>query len=31
MGAKEAANYYCGWSEWGNDDETPVLKKKSGN
>ncbi len=25
MGAKEVRNYYNGWSEWGNADETPVI------
>jgi thiosulfate/3-mercaptopyruvate sulfurtransferase len=29
MGAREVANYYRGWSEWGNADDTPVeLPKK---
>lgn len=26
MGAKPVQNYYAGWSEWGNTDETPVVK-----
>jgi thiosulfate/3-mercaptopyruvate sulfurtransferase len=26
MGAKEVANYYRGWSEWGNDPATPVVR-----
>jgi thiosulfate/3-mercaptopyruvate sulfurtransferase len=26
MGAPEVRNYYRGWSEWGNSDETPVEK-----
>lgn len=25
MGAREVGNYYRGWSEWGNDDQTPVA------
>lgn len=25
MGAKKARNYYPGWSEWGNADDTPVA------
>lgn len=28
MGAKEVSNYYRGWSEWGNDDNTPVVTPK---
>jgi len=27
MGAKEVSNYYRGWSEWGNTEDTPVFKK----
>lgn len=27
MGAKDVSNYYRGWSEWGNAEETPVEKK----
>lgn len=25
MGAKDVSNYYYGWSEWGNADDTPVV------
>jgi thiosulfate/3-mercaptopyruvate sulfurtransferase len=25
---KEARNYYRSWSEWGNDDRTPIVKPK---
>jgi thiosulfate/3-mercaptopyruvate sulfurtransferase len=25
MGAKEARNYFRGWSEWGNAEHTPVV------
>ena len=28
MGAKEVANYYRGWSEWGNAEDTPVVTPK---
>jgi thiosulfate/3-mercaptopyruvate sulfurtransferase len=28
MGARDVANYYRGWSEWGNDENTPVVVKK---
>jgi thiosulfate/3-mercaptopyruvate sulfurtransferase len=28
MGAKDVANYYKGWSEWGNADDTPVEAGK---
>ncbi|MCI0378022.1 MAG: sulfurtransferase [Gemmataceae bacterium] len=28
MGAKEVANYYRGWSEWGNDEKTPIVTPK---
>src|SRR5262249_19004808 len=28
MGANEVRNYYRSWSEWGNADETPVVKGK---
>jgi len=28
MGGKEVRNYYRGWSEWGNDDDTPVVVDK---
>ncbi len=24
MGGEHVANYYAGWSEWGNDDDTPI-------
>lgn len=30
MGAARVQNYYEGWSEWGNTDETPVVKPKPG-
>jgi thiosulfate/3-mercaptopyruvate sulfurtransferase len=26
MGGKPASNYYRSWSEWGNDDDTPIVK-----
>lgn len=26
MGAKDVSNYYKSWSEWGNADDTPVVK-----
>ena len=26
MGAEHVRNYYRGWSEWGNLDETPIVK-----
>ena len=26
MGAKDVRNYYKSWSEWGNEDDTPVVK-----
>jgi thiosulfate/3-mercaptopyruvate sulfurtransferase len=25
MGAKNAGNYYAGWAEWGNADDTPIV------
>jgi thiosulfate/3-mercaptopyruvate sulfurtransferase len=25
MGAKDARNYYPGWSEWGNSDDVPIV------
>jgi len=28
MGAKEVANYYRGWSEWGNAQDTPIISPK---
>ncbi len=28
MGAKDAKNYYPGWSEWGNLDDTPIVAPK---
>lgn len=28
MGAKDVRNYYKGWSEWGNAEDTPVEKPK---
>jgi thiosulfate/3-mercaptopyruvate sulfurtransferase len=29
MGAAEVSNYYAGWSEWGNVDDTPIVAKKA--
>ena len=29
MGAKNAKNYYPGWSEWGNREDTPIEKPAS--
>lgn len=29
MGASEVRNYYRGWSEWGNADDTPVVVEES--
>jgi thiosulfate/3-mercaptopyruvate sulfurtransferase len=28
MGAKDVRNYYRSWAEWGNDEKTPIEKKK---
>jgi thiosulfate/3-mercaptopyruvate sulfurtransferase len=28
MGAKEVRNYYRSWSEWGNDDDAPIVVPK---
>jgi thiosulfate/3-mercaptopyruvate sulfurtransferase len=28
MGANNVANYYRSWSEWGNDDKTPIVVPK---
>jgi thiosulfate/3-mercaptopyruvate sulfurtransferase len=28
MGGKDVRNYYRSWAEWGNDDNTPVVKPK---
>jgi thiosulfate/3-mercaptopyruvate sulfurtransferase len=28
MGAKDVRNYYRGWSEWGNADDTPIVVPK---
>lgn len=28
MGAKEVRNYYRSWAEWGNADDTPIVKPK---
>ena len=28
IGAKDVRNYYRSWSEWGNADDTPVVKPK---
>jgi thiosulfate/3-mercaptopyruvate sulfurtransferase len=29
MGASEVRNYYRGWGEWGNSDDTPVIVPKN--
>jgi len=29
MGAKDVRNYYKSWSEWGNADDTPVVKPET--
>jgi thiosulfate/3-mercaptopyruvate sulfurtransferase len=29
LGAVDVENYYASWAEWGNDDETPVVKGKA--
>ena len=26
MGAKDARNYYRSWAEWGNAEDTPIVK-----
>jgi thiosulfate/3-mercaptopyruvate sulfurtransferase len=31
MGAKDVRNYYPGWSEWGNADDTPIEPGKKAN
>jgi thiosulfate/3-mercaptopyruvate sulfurtransferase len=28
LGAADARNYYKSWAEWGNDDDTPVVRPK---
>jgi thiosulfate/3-mercaptopyruvate sulfurtransferase len=28
LGAKDPRNYYAGWSEWGNADDTPIVPGK---
>ena len=28
MGAKDVSNYYKSWGEWGNADDTPVVRGK---
>src|SRR5262245_17243002 len=28
MGARDVANYYRGWSEWGNSEDTPIIMPK---
>lgn len=28
MGAKKVSNYYAGWSDWGNADDTPIVKRQ---
>jgi 3-mercaptopyruvate sulfurtransferase SseA len=30
MGDKEVRNYYRGWSEWGNDPDTPIAHPRPG-
>ncbi len=30
MGAQEVRNYYRGWSEWGNAEDTPVVRPEKG-
>jgi len=29
MGANDVGNYYASWAEWGNADDTPIVKKES--
>src|SRR5262249_32147583 len=29
MGARNVRNYYRSWSEWGNDENTPIVKPPS--
>jgi 3-mercaptopyruvate sulfurtransferase SseA len=31
MGAEKVRNYYAGWSEWGNADDTPIVVLKPGS
>ncbi len=28
MGGRQVQNYYASWAEWGNQDETPIVKPK---
>lgn len=28
MGAERVSNYYAGWSDWGNTDDTPIVEPK---
>lgn len=30
MGAKNVRNYYAGWAEWGNAEDTPIVTPQSG-
>ena len=29
MGADDVGNYYAGWAEWGNADDTPIVKPRT--
>jgi thiosulfate/3-mercaptopyruvate sulfurtransferase len=29
MGANDVGNYYASWAEWGNAEDTPIVKKES--
>jgi thiosulfate/3-mercaptopyruvate sulfurtransferase len=29
MGAQDVSNYYPGWGEWGNADDTPIVVEKT--
>lgn len=31
MGAKNVQNYYAGWAEWGNAEDTPIVTPPSGS
>lgn len=31
MGAKDVSNYYASWAEWGNADDTPIIKPPAKN
>jgi 3-mercaptopyruvate sulfurtransferase SseA len=28
-GAADVRNYYAGWGEWGNADDTPIVTKET--